>query len=102
MSPGRLGSALAQGYDDGMPGSDAPLIAVNGLLDTAREPAVRAAAVWYRPRPGRTLRPPDYHVHRTADWLVLPYEIRGIDRDEMARQKPWLLPILDDLKPDWR
>jgi len=33
---------------------------------------IRIATVWYRPT-DRTIRPPDYFVHETNDWLVLPY-----------------------------
>ena len=63
---------------------------------------LRVAAAYYRPPATGEGAAPDFFQRQSDDWLVLPYEIRGIDRDEMARQKPWLLPILDDLKPDWR
>ena len=46
--------------------------------------------------------PPDYFLSQTQDWLVLPYELTGISRAEMARHKPWIVPMLDELKPDWR
>jgi hypoxanthine phosphoribosyltransferase len=37
---------------------------------------IRIATVWYRPT-ASTLRTPDYYVHETDDWLVLPYELSG-------------------------
>ena len=52
---------------------------------------------WYKPGRNRTDRVPDYHVHTTDDWLVMPYEIAGLTRDEIAANKPWMLPILDSL-----
>ena len=32
---------------------------------------IRIASVWYRPTE-RTIQPPDYFVHETSDWLILP------------------------------
>ena len=61
---------------------------------------IRVASVWYRPTP-RTLRTPDYFVHETDDWLVLPYELSGLARDEVVAHKPWIAPLLDELKPGW-
>jgi hypoxanthine phosphoribosyltransferase len=63
---------------------------------------VRIAAPYYRPGAGGDDSPPDYFLQQTDDWLVLPYELTGISRDEMAEHKSWMLPLLDDLKPDWQ
>ncbi len=59
----------------------------------------RIAAPWYRP--SATGHPPDYHLHETDDWLVLPYELTGLTRAEIDAHKPWILPLLDELKPGW-
>ncbi len=59
---------------------------------------LRIAALWYRPGAGRA---PDYYLHETDDWLVLPYELSGLTRDEMSAHKPWMLPLLDRLRPGW-
>lgn len=59
---------------------------------------IRIAAVWYRPGE-RTLRAPDYFVHETSDWLVLPYEMSGLSLDELRRNRPELGDILDRLEP---
>jgi len=56
---------------------------------------LRIAAPWYKPAHNRTGRIPDYHVHETDRWLVLPYEINGLTEQEIAAHKPWLLPILE-------
>jgi len=58
---------------------------------------IRVATVWYRPTP-RTLRIPDYFVHETDDWLVLPYELSGQSLDELQENRPELAGILDRLE----
>jgi hypoxanthine phosphoribosyltransferase len=55
---------------------------------------IRTAAVWFRPTE-RTLRPPDYAVHTTDDWLVLPYELTGLSLDEIRQHKTGLAPLID-------
>ena len=59
---------------------------------------IRIAAPWYRPGGGRA---PDYYLHETADWLVLPYELSGLTRAEAMAHKPWVVPLLDELRPGW-
>lgn len=58
---------------------------------------IRIATVWYRPTE-KTLRVPDYYVHETADWLVLPYELSGIGLDELRAHKPEIAPVIDRLE----
>ncbi len=62
---------------------------------------VRIAAPYYRVDPARPNSPPDYFLHQTHDWLVLPYELTGLSRDELLSNKPWIVPVLDELKPGW-
>jgi len=62
---------------------------------------LRIAAPYYRAVDNNGNPPPDYFLEQTSDWLVLPYELTGISRDEMAEHKSWMLPLLDELKPDW-
>jgi hypoxanthine phosphoribosyltransferase len=57
---------------------------------------IRVAAVWHRPSE-RTVRPPDYYVRQTQDWLVLPYEITGLTRAEIAEQKDGMSEVLTEL-----
>ncbi|HSM30797.1 MAG TPA: phosphoribosyltransferase family protein [Woeseiaceae bacterium] len=58
---------------------------------------IRVASVWYRPTP-RTLRTPDYFVHETDDWLVLPYELSGQSLEELRENRPELARIFDRLE----
>ena len=57
---------------------------------------IRIATVWYRPT-DRTMRAPDYYVHETADWLILPYELSGLSLDELRQHKPEIQPVIDRL-----
>lgn len=59
---------------------------------------IRIATVWYRPTE-KTLRTPDYFVHETDDWLVLPYELSGFSLDELRKNRPEMLPLIDRLAP---
>jgi hypothetical protein len=59
---------------------------------------IRTATVWYRST-DRTIRPPDYLVHQTTDWLILPYELSGLSLDELRDHKPEIAGIVDRLKP---
>jgi hypoxanthine phosphoribosyltransferase len=58
---------------------------------------IRIASVWYRPTE-RTIRSPDYFVHKTTDWLVLPYELSGNSIEELRDQRPELGAIVDRLE----
>jgi uncharacterized protein len=59
---------------------------------------IRIATVWYRPTE-KTLRTPDYFVHETDDWLVLPYELSGFSIDELRENRPEMLGLIDRLAP---
>jgi hypoxanthine phosphoribosyltransferase len=58
---------------------------------------IRIASVWFRPTE-RTIRPPDYFVHETSDWLILPYELSGNSIEELRDQRPELGAIIDRLE----
>ncbi len=59
---------------------------------------IRTASVWYRPTQ-RTLSKPDFFVHETSDWLVLPYELTGMSLDELAENRAEIAPLLERLRP---
>lgn len=59
---------------------------------------VRIAVPWYKPARNRTGRVPDYYLHETDRWLVLPYELNGLTVEEIYQYKTGLGPILDELK----
>lgn len=48
----------------------------------------RVATLWYKPSHRRIASPPDFYLHETEDWLVLPYELTGLDADELRQHKP--------------
>ena len=56
---------------------------------------LRIAVPWYKPGHNRTGRVPDFFLHETDDWLVLPYELTGLSEEEIRQHKPWMLPILE-------
>ena len=58
---------------------------------------IRIASVWYRPT-DKTIRPPDYYVHETTDWLILPYELSGLSIEELREHKEEILPVIDRLE----
>ena len=57
---------------------------------------IRVATVWFRPTE-RTLRRPDYFIHETHDWLVLPYELSGLTIEELRAHKREIAPVIDRL-----
>jgi uncharacterized protein len=56
---------------------------------------VRIAVPYYKPARNQTGRSPDYHLHETDNWLVLPYELTGLSDEELDQNKPWIRPILE-------
>ena len=59
---------------------------------------VRTATVWHKPASRRTQHPPDYFLHETNLWLVLPYELNGLTVDQIKRNKPYLVNILNSIE----
>ena len=59
----------------------------------------RIAVPFYKPAHNKTNRIPDYFLHEINDWLVLPYELTGLSKDELEKNKSWTLPILDKISP---
>ena len=55
---------------------------------------VRVAVPYYKPAKNRTSRVPDYYLHETDAWLVLPYELTGLSAEEIDKHKNWVNPIL--------
>ena len=61
-------------------------------LNTPRD--IRIAVPYYKPARNQTGLVPDYYLHETSDWLVLPYELTGLSEAEIREHKPWVLPFL--------
>ncbi len=58
---------------------------------------IRTASVWFR-ETERTLQAPDYCIHKTSNWLVLPYELSGLSIDELRSHRADLGDIIDRLE----
>lgn len=58
---------------------------------------IRTASVWFR-HTERTIQVPDYFIHETGDWLVLPYELSGMSIEELRTSRPDLGDITDRLE----
>ena len=56
---------------------------------------VKIATVWNKPGHNRTGQAPDYFLHETDDWLVLPYELSGLTMDEVRANKPVAASLID-------
>ncbi|MEM8547064.1 MAG: phosphoribosyltransferase family protein [Pseudomonadota bacterium] len=59
---------------------------------------IRTATLYHKPSRNKTGRAPDYYLHATEDWLVLPYELVGIDHTDLLAHKPKVGALLH---PDW-
>ena len=59
---------------------------------------VRVAVLWYKPANNRTGRIPDYFLHETDKWLVLPYELDGLSLSEIYRHKTGVKEIFEELE----
>jgi hypoxanthine phosphoribosyltransferase len=64
--------------------------------------AVCIATPYYRPVYNGSNPAPDFYLYEISDWLVLPYELTGISRAELVAHKPWIVPLLDELRPGWQ
>lgn len=56
---------------------------------------IKVASLWYKPDQNRTARTPDFYRHKGEEWLVLPYELRGLTDEELRENKPFVLSILN-------
>jgi hypoxanthine phosphoribosyltransferase len=61
---------------------------------------VRVAVPYFKPGKNLSGRQPDYFLHTTEDWLVLPYELQGLTPEEIAQHKPVVASILSDLRTE--
>ena len=63
---------------------------------------VRVAVPYYKPGQSLSGREPDYFLHTTEDWLVLPYELQGLSIDDIIAHTPSVAHILGSVmkQPD--
>ena len=57
---------------------------------------VRVAVPYFKPVKNLSGRKPDYFLHTTEDWLVLPYELQGLSTEEIAEYKPDVAPLIPE------
>ncbi len=62
-------------------------------LNTPAE--IRVACPWYKPSKNSVKFEPDYYLHESAEWLVFPHELAGLESAEIAEGKKDLVNILD-------
>jgi hypoxanthine phosphoribosyltransferase len=75
---------------------------VDALIKTIRELSrrntpgdIRVACPWYKPSKNAVDFEPDYFLHQSADWLVFPHELDGLELSEIKAGKKDLFNILD-------
>jgi hypoxanthine phosphoribosyltransferase len=54
----------------------------------------KTATIWARSGDNSNARRPDYFLHETDSWLVLPYELSGLSSDEIEKNKPLVADLL--------
>ena len=62
-------------------------------LNTPAE--IKVACPWYKPSKNSVKFEPDYYLHESAEWLVFPHELSGLESAEIAEGKKDLVNILD-------
>ena len=55
---------------------------------------IRVAVPWYKPSANQTDREPDYYLHTTDKWLNFPYELAGLEREEIRDNIPALYDVM--------
>ena len=63
---------------------------------------IRVAVPWWKPQRSRTTRRPDFYLHETSDWLVMPYELSGLTPGEIQQFKAFLAPFISRLIKSYR
>ena len=59
--------------------------------------SIRVATPWFKPSSNATERLPDYYLHETDRWLVFPHEVQGLTEREIARDKPEIHKIMQNV-----
>ena len=58
---------------------------------------IKIATPWFKPQQVQAGRAPDYYINTTDKWLVLPYELMGLTREEIYQNKPGLQAIIESV-----
>lgn len=79
-------------------------LSVKAIIDYLRKRSrrnmpedVRVATAYFKPARNRTDFKPDYYAHATDEWLVFPHEMEGLSMEEITKNKPYLLSVIESL-----
>lgn len=79
-------------------------LSVKAIIDYLRKRSrrnmpedVRVATAYFKPARNRTDFKPDYTAHETDEWLVFPHELEGLTIEEIRKNKPHLVSIIESL-----
>ena len=73
---------------------DAVINRLAGRLKRNMPANIKVAVPWFKPDRRKTQRSPDFYLHETDNWLVMPYELSGLSKNEIEQNKPFLKNIL--------
>jgi hypoxanthine phosphoribosyltransferase len=54
----------------------------------------QTATIWAKTVDDTNVRRPDYYLHETDSWLVLPYELTGLSTDDIEKNKPLVADLV--------
>ena len=55
---------------------------------------IKVATLFSRPNLNKTEFAPDFCLHETEDWLVFPYELKGLTEAEIQANKPYVAELI--------
>jgi len=70
---------------------------MEGAIDSLRQLegcqniAIKVACPWYKPSRNLTSLQPDYFINETAEWIVFPHELVGLEDSDIKKHKPKVL-----------
>lgn len=73
---------------------DAVINRLSGRVKRNMPEHIKVAVPWFKPKHRKTKRVPDFYLHETEQWLVMPYELSGLSKEEISNNKPFLDSIL--------
>ena len=62
-------------------------------------PDIRIATPYFKPDNNQSSIEPNYYIHETSKWLVLPHELDGLTITELAENKPALKDLIEKMQP---
>ena len=74
---------------------------INDLKTACKKntPEIKVATPYFKPTKNKTDRKPDFYLHETDEWLVIPHELDGLTIDEIKENKPAVKDLIDKISP---